>query len=204
VNRAGSRTRPCAGPSAAGAAAASPRWLAAQPALDHVCFAIGRAYYAYLGMLEGVLKEAGLSKHVRPGMGHILFALFEQDDRTIKELVDRVGLSYSTLSGLVSRMKRGGVIRCRGDSADGRFVRVSLTPLGRSLEPRCRAALARVDQIMLAGTSKEQLRSTRLTLQHMTDAMREHEARRRGKKQAKPGAVPRSPSKPNLNGGPKR
>lgn len=157
------------------------RRYAAEPGLDHVCFAIGRAYYAYLGMLGGVLQEAGLGKHVRPGMGHILFALFEQDNRTMRDLVDRAGLSYSTLSGMASRMKRAGLIACRGDAADGRLVRVSLTPLGKSLEPRCRAALAKVDQIMLAGTPASRLRTTRQALKQMTDSMRKHEIRRRGK-----------------------
>jgi DNA-binding MarR family transcriptional regulator len=130
-------------------------------------------------MLEGVLRDAGLEEHVRPGTGHILFALFEQDNRTIKELVDRAGLSYSTLSGMVSQLRRAKLVSCRRDLSDGRSVRVRLTPLGRSLESKCQGALARVDEIMLSGISESRLRTTRNALTQMTDAMREHENGRR-------------------------
>lgn len=171
-------------PSAAGTAAAPAHPPADEPALDHVCFAIGRAYYAYLGMLDGVLREAELNEFVRPGTGHVLFALFEQDNRTIRELVDRAGLSYSTLSGMVSQLRRAKLVSCRRDLSDGRSVRVRLTPLGESLESKCQAALARVDEIMLAGISESRLRTTRNALRQMTDAMREYETLRRGKKKS--------------------
>ncbi|HUT89569.1 MAG TPA: MarR family winged helix-turn-helix transcriptional regulator [Thermoguttaceae bacterium] len=177
-------------PSAAETATAPVHPPADEPALDHVCFAIGRAYYAYLGMLEGVLREAELDQYVRPGTGHILFALFEQDNRTIKDLVDRAGLSYSTLSGMVSQLRRARLVTCRRDAADGRSVRVRLTSLGRSLELKCRGALARVDEIMLAGISQSRLRVTRNALRQMTDAMREHETLRRVKKKSERDVVP--------------
>ena len=38
---------------------------------------LGRAYYAYVGLAERVLVEAGLDHVIRPGMGHVLFALYE-------------------------------------------------------------------------------------------------------------------------------
>ena len=88
MNRSSSGRSAGSRPLAAQSAAAPAPRAADEPALDHVCFAIGRAYCAYLGMLDGVLREAGLDKHVRLGTGHVLFALFEQDNRTIKELVD--------------------------------------------------------------------------------------------------------------------
>ena len=53
------------------------------------------------------------------------------------------------------------------------------SPLGESLESKCLAALARVDEIMLAGISQGRLRVTRNPLRQMTDAMREHENGRR-------------------------
>ena len=49
-------------------------------------FYLGRAYYAYVGLLERVLANHDLDGHLRPGMGHVLFALFEQDDCIIRDL----------------------------------------------------------------------------------------------------------------------
>jgi DNA-binding MarR family transcriptional regulator len=141
-------------------------------ALGHVSFAITRAYYTYLGFLESVLEETGLGKHVHPGMGHVLFALFAQDNLAVKDLVERVGLSYATVSGMVSRMKRAKLVDCRRDAGDGRLVRVQLTPLGKSLEPPCRAVVARIDGVMHAGTSEKDFCAAQRALRQMTTAMR--------------------------------
>ena len=140
--------------------------------LDAVCFALGRAYYNYLGLLERVLAVSGLDRYVRPGMGHILFALFEQDDRVIKDIVARSQLSYSTLSGLLARMEKAGLIACRRDETDGRAVRVCLTPLARSLEPRCHAAVRRINEVMLGKMSEAEIAQAQQLLARMIDAMR--------------------------------
>jgi DNA-binding MarR family transcriptional regulator len=145
--------------------------------LDAVCFALARAYYNYLGLLERILAETGLDQHVRPGMGHILFALFEKDDQVIKDIAARVRLSYSTLSGLLARMEKAGVVACRRDDRDGRAVRVCLTPLGRSLEPKCHQTVARINRVMLSGLSDAEIDEAQHLLARMNDAMRADEKR---------------------------
>src|SRR5580698_7078261 len=82
-------------------------------ATDAITFYIGRAYYNYVGLVERRLADAALDKHISPGMGHVLFALFERDGRIIKDLAAQVKLSYSTMTGLLSRMERAGLIECR-------------------------------------------------------------------------------------------
>src|SRR5262245_57095570 len=52
--------------------ARKPRRAARDP-LDHVIWHIGRTYYAYIGLLERVLAVTGLDRHLRPGMGPVLF-----------------------------------------------------------------------------------------------------------------------------------
>ncbi len=54
--------------------------------LDELIWDLGRAYYAYVGLLERVLVEQRLNDILQPGMGLVLFALYEQDGRTIKSL----------------------------------------------------------------------------------------------------------------------
>ena len=92
--------------------------------LDTVTFFIGRAYYNYVGMLERLLVEEGLYNLVRPGMGHILFVLFQTDDCIIKEISKRVQLSSSTMTGLLDRMVRAGLVTKRRDDADA-FIPVA-------------------------------------------------------------------------------
>ena len=152
-------------------------------ALDALSFYIGRAYYNYVGCLERGLLECGLNKHVSPGMGHVLFALFERDDRIIKDLARQVKLSYSTMTGLLTRMERVGLIECRKDPKDGRATRVKLTPLARSLEARCFKLLNEVNGLMESGMTDEEIRILKQLLSRMIETMRkcEEEAKEKRK-----------------------
>jgi len=127
--------------------------------LDGICFSVGRVHYNYIGFLERLLSETKLDKHVAPGMGQILFALFEEDNRIIKDIGARVRLSPSTLTALLDRMCRTGLVTRHRDRADGRAVRVSLTPLARSLEPKCWELVDALEKTLQAGMSPEEIRT---------------------------------------------
>ena len=143
--------------------------------LDRLIWHLGRAYYTYVGLLERVLVELGLDRHVRPGMGHILFTLFEKDDRSIKEIAARSQLACSTLTGMLVRMEESGLIERRRDGHDGRMIRVRLTALGRSLEPRCRSAVQRLDGVFQRGMGDRAVGQAKRLLQRMIAAMRAEE-----------------------------
>ncbi len=166
-------------PQAAAEQGVSAQGRSADDPLDQIVWYIGRAYYAYVGLLERVLAETGLDRHVRPGMGHILFALFEEDGRSIKDIAARTQLSGSTLTGMLARMEKAGVIGRRRDDEDGRVIRVRLTPLGRSLEPRCRLVIGTLGEVFHAGMgAKDALHAKRL-LRRLTETMRTEDQRRR-------------------------
>jgi MarR family transcriptional regulator, organic hydroperoxide resistance regulator len=156
---------------------AKPAGRMASDGLEGVSFYLGRAYYRYIALVESALQEAGLSDRVRPGMGHVLFALFEKDDRVIKEIVERADVSPSTLTGILMQMEKHGLVVRRADKEDGRAVRVRLTPLAKSLERRLRAIQVRVHKVMYADLTAPELRAVKQGLARMTSAMCEHEAR---------------------------
>lgn len=116
--------------------------------LNQVGFLLGRAYYSYIGLLEKMLAEAGLGEHCKPGMGSLLFALFRQDDRTISEIGRELGLARSTMTGMIARMRKAGLITEYRDPQDGRAVRIRLNPLARSLESRCRKLAADIERLL--------------------------------------------------------
>jgi DNA-binding MarR family transcriptional regulator len=144
--------------------------------LEGVSFYLGRAYYRYVALVDRALCEVGVADRVRPGMGHVLFALFEKDDRVIKEIVERADVSPSTLTGILTQREKHGLIECRADEDDGRAVRVRLTRLAKSLEKRLRKAQIRVHQVMYADLTDAEVRAVKQALARMTSAMREHEA----------------------------
>lgn len=141
-------------------------------ALDEVVFVLGRAYFNYVGLVEVILQEQKLHDLVAPGMSQILFALFEKDDRIIKEIAERVGLSQSTLTGMLTRMEKAGLIERRRDPVDGRAVRVRLTSAGRALEPKCWQVIDQLRQAFRKSLSDSELNELRVGLSKLSNAMR--------------------------------
>lgn len=147
--------------------------------LEDLPLYLPRLFYAFLGLVERRLADSGLDRHLRPGMGHVLLALYEQDDCIIKEIGRRVQIANGTLTGLLQRMEEARLIECRRCAADGRAVRVRLAPLGRSLESRLRAFHREV-----TATLQEQLGDADIAAAHdlferMLGAMRADEVRAR-------------------------
>lgn len=116
--------------------AASPTRRASS--LDDLPLYLPRLFYAFLGLVERRLAATGLDKHLRPGMGHVLLALYEQDDCIIKDVARRMQIANGTLTGLLQGMQKARLVECRRCPQDGRAVRVRLTSLGRSLKPKLR------------------------------------------------------------------
>ncbi len=148
--------------------------------LDEVIWDFGRAYFAYVGLLERVLVEYELDHVLRPGMGLVLFSLFEQDSRTIKELAERSQLACSTLTGLLQRMEKAKLVVRTRDEQDKRLVRVTLTPQARKLERKCRQVAQRMSAISHAGVGEKNLTRCKQYLSDMTRSFRAEEQRLAG------------------------
>ena len=145
--------------------------------LEELSFYIGRAYYNYKLLLERTLRGLGLDRLVSPGMGHLLFALFEEDDCIIRDIAARSQLSAPTITVMLKRMEQGGLVEMRRDPDDGRAVRVRLSPLARSIEPRCWRVLDRLKAVLEKGMSKNEVAAARRALDRMVANMREDEER---------------------------
>lgn len=134
---------------------------------DELSFYLGRAFYDHIKLLEVLLEETGLDKHLAPGMGQILFNLFEEDDVIIKELTESLRVSPSHLTAVLGRMEKAGVITRRRDENDGRAVRVKLTKLGRSTKKTCRAMLRNLNEVLAAGMTEREVRKIKKQLELM-------------------------------------
>lgn len=113
--------------------------------LDQLGFLLGRAYYSYIGLLQRSLDQAGLSEHVKPGMGSLLFALFREDCRTMTAVAEELQVAKSTMTGMVARMRGAGLVVVETDATDARAVQLKLTPLAHALQPRCQQLAARME-----------------------------------------------------------
>jgi DNA-binding MarR family transcriptional regulator len=94
-------------------------------------------------------------------MGSLLFALFREDGRTFTEIADELQLAKSTMTGMVARMREAGLVTTEADADDGRAQRLQLTPLGKSLKPKCRKMAGEMERLLgrqLTSAAQQQLR----------------------------------------------
>lgn len=109
---------------------------------DDLVDALARSAHRTVGVLTRVAAEHGLSlSQLR------VFAILRDRRRLrMSALAAHLGVDRSTLSGLVDRAERRGLLRRSSDSGDGRGIEVGLSADGQAFAERVaiavRAALA--------------------------------------------------------------
>jgi DNA-binding MarR family transcriptional regulator len=112
-------------------------------------------------LVNAVYAESGREHGLTPQQGQLLCVLMAQP-YGMSELGAMLGLAKSSLTGLVDRTERNGLVRREPDQLDTRAVRVALTPQGSRLAEEfyaetCRridrlpAGLSAAERGMLAG-----------------------------------------------------
>ena len=94
---------------------------------------------------------------VVPGQFAQLLALYEQDNLTQRELVQRVRIEQATMANTLQRMQRDGLDRCIPDPIDRRRTRVVLTKRARGLEGNLAAAARAVNAAATQGLSEHEI-----------------------------------------------
>jgi DNA-binding MarR family transcriptional regulator len=118
---------------------------AAQPATrDDLGFLLAKATQRWNEILADEFARAGYAE-VRPAYGSVLLPLFEEDGLRMSELARRSRLSKQTMTQLVRRLERDGLVRRIDDPDDGRAATVHLTERGRTFHAVADATLARLD-----------------------------------------------------------
>lgn len=102
-------------------------------ALDRqVCFALAVAAREVIGLYRPVLEPLGLTHP----QYLVMLALWERDERSLRDLADTLALDPGTLSPLLKRLEAAELIRRERHSSDERLLAVTLTPAGRRLRRR--------------------------------------------------------------------
>jgi MarR family transcriptional regulator, organic hydroperoxide resistance regulator len=118
---------------------------AASTALDdEIAFALGSASRAVTRRYRELLADMGLTYP----QYLVMLLLWQQEDRTVHELGERLALRSGTLSPLLRRMAAAGLVVEEPDEADRRSVRVSLTDAGRAMRPQAERVAAGMAEAM--------------------------------------------------------
>lgn len=93
-------------------------------------------------LVQGVFAELSQELELTPQQAQLL-CVIRGTSVSMAELAYRMGLERSSLTGLVDRAHRHGLVDRVNDTADRRIVRVSLTAAGRRTAERFHAEVSR-------------------------------------------------------------
>ena len=96
-------------------------------------FLIARIYRIAGRVFEKRLKTYHLDE-ITPSQGRILFALWQGDDISIRQLAEKTSLSKSTLTAMLDKLEDAGHIRRAHSRKDRRKIHIQLTEKDRFLE----------------------------------------------------------------------
>jgi DNA-binding MarR family transcriptional regulator len=133
---------------------------------DQLCFALYSASRAMTARYRPMLDQLGITYP----QFLVLMALWEDDDRTVRALSDRVGLDPGTMSPLLTRLEAADLVTRRRSAADERQVHIRLTDAGRGLErPACSVSESMISTLDL---DPEQVSALKRQLELVTERAR--------------------------------
>lgn len=106
-----------------------------QPSLlldEQLCFALYSTSLAMSKVYRKALAPLGLTYP----QYLVMMVLWEQDNRSVSEIGERLTLDSATLTPLLKRMEAAGLIQRARSTTDERQVVVTLSPAGRDMRRR--------------------------------------------------------------------
>ncbi|MDO8987308.1 MAG: MarR family transcriptional regulator, partial [Coriobacteriia bacterium] len=120
------------------------------------------AYRAYYAMRDAFRAQKNLllrrlgDTDSHPGQALSLWALAHSDGITQSELADMLGIARPTVTTMLQKMERSGLVRRRVDEDDQRYTRIYVTEQGRALHAQLRTVHAEMVETALGGLAKEE------------------------------------------------
>src|SRR5215207_5450114 len=132
---------------------------------ENLGFLLAKASQRWNELLHERFAAAGYSE-VRPSYGSVLLPLYEEDGLRMGELAARARLSKQTMTQLIARLERDGLVERCADPDDGRATLISLTRRARSFEPVAAEVLGELDRLVKRRLGPERVAA-------LKDALRE-------------------------------
>jgi len=135
-------------------------------------YLVSRVALQVTSALKKGFVAAGVQK-VRPAYLGVLMNLWRKDGFKVVELGRKAGLEPSTMTGLIDRMERDGLVARSVDSKDRRAQQIRLTALGKDVEAPVQAVVAGVISNVFTGISEEDLDQTKKLLRQVLSNVQE-------------------------------
>lgn len=131
--------------------------------LDYVPYLINRVAVGMVKSFARDLEHYGLDVQT----WRILAAILVHAECRFGDLARITSIEVSTLSRIVARMQRDGLLRCRPLASDSRTFLASLTPKGRGLANRVLPRAYAAEAAMVEGLSQAEIAAFTQTLHRM-------------------------------------
>jgi MarR family transcriptional regulator, organic hydroperoxide resistance regulator len=105
-----------------------------------VCFALAVASRSVIALYRPVLEPMGLTHP----QYLVMLALWERSPRSLRDLSEALQLDPGTLSPLVKRLERSGLVARARDEKDERSLALTLTDEGRRLRRQAEKVPAKI------------------------------------------------------------
>lgn len=129
-------------------------------------YLVTRASLAATSVFKKAFADAGITE-VKPAYLGTLMSLWNEDGLKVIELGRRAGLEPSTMTGLIDRMERDGLVRRVPDPEDRRVQRIHLTEFGRTVRDVVASNVDRVMAQILAGIDEKDIAHLKETLRKL-------------------------------------
>jgi len=117
-----------------------------------------RTYYALRDVLRAqknlMARRLG-DNDTHPGQAICLWALAANDGMAQSELAEMLGIARPTVTTMLQKMERAGLIERRVDEDDQRYTRIYMTEPGRVLHERLRAVHAEMVETTIGQLSPD-------------------------------------------------
>jgi DNA-binding MarR family transcriptional regulator len=136
------------------------------PSRDDLGFLLAKATQRWNELLAERFAAAGYGD-VRPSYGSVLLPLFEEDGLRMGELARRPRLSKQTMTEMVRRLDRDGLVERRADPRDGRASLILLTARSRAFEPIAAGILSELDRSVRQRLDDERVEELKTALREL-------------------------------------
>lgn len=133
---------------------------------DDLGFLLAKATQQWNDVLAARFAAAGFPD-VRPSYGSVLLPLYEDDGLRMGELARRARLSKQTMTTMIRRLERDGLVERRPDPGDARAMRVFLTSRSRSFEPVVIATLGDLEALVRSRLGVERVAGVKEALREV-------------------------------------
>ena len=107
-------------------------------------------------VFEKILNEQKIDAF-NGAQGRILYVLWQKDGISIRTLSEQCGLAITSLTSMLERMERQGLLRRESDEKDRRKTLLFLTDRAYALQEDYEAVSARMGTVFYEGFSEEEI-----------------------------------------------